>query len=344
MIKLKYNVDNVEDVEEEYLVSILKRVYSKEDTINKYLNIDVNEDLNINSLFEKLKFHDQNFNFLFEKYNLKDIILMKADKIPLFIKEIESKLNLLNNKNFIKKIEVLFNYSKFQGSVITPLFNKYVSIRTCYYCNRSFIFNIEKNKNVIKNNQKELFVTYQLDHFYEQSSYPYLSLCLHNLIPSCNTCNSVIKNNLIKKKEDDFFNKNIISPCSNNFNFDKYISFKTLNNEGEISLDLNDFEIKLLPREEFYDEEFKSYEKYIEFFHLNEIYSEHKNILIEMKKKVDKYPDALISRIVTIFEGKYTADEIKKDLFSEHMYEDDLSKYPLSKLIKDFSIELGLKN
>lgn len=30
---------------------------------------------------------------------------------------------------------------------------------------------------------------FQFDHFYDKSDYPYLSMSLYNLIPSCSSCN-----------------------------------------------------------------------------------------------------------------------------------------------------------
>lgn len=60
-----------------------------------------------------------------------------------------------------------------------------LDVRVCPYCNRMYTTHISrcgKNGGIIRAD---------FDHFYPRSRYPYLSLCLFNLIPSCSYCNKL---------------------------------------------------------------------------------------------------------------------------------------------------------
>ena len=59
-----------------------------------------------------------------------------------------------------------------------------------------------------------------------------------------------------------------------------------------------------------------------------------------MINKRKEYPDSRIKELAQL--TKKTEEEVKQDLFGEYLFEDDLHKRPLSKLIKDISQELGL--
>lgn len=65
-----------------------------------------------------------------------------------------------------------------------------LNIDVCPYCNRQYIFTIRKGNG-----------RPQIDHFYPQEEYPYLSCSLYNFIPSCAQCNHQ-KSSILNKKSD----------------------------------------------------------------------------------------------------------------------------------------------
>ena len=80
-------------------------------------------------------------------------------------------------------------------------------------------------------------------------------------------------------------------------------------------------------------------ESNIELFKLEELYKQHKDIVLELLIKKAYYPQSYIKEL----EGfGFSEDEIYRHLFSNYKKEEDLHKRPLSKLIKDISQELGL--
>ena len=94
-----------------------------------------------------------------------------------------------------------------------------LNIDVCPYCNRQYIFTIHKGNG-----------RPQIDHFYPQEEYPYLSCSLYNFIPSCAQCNHQ-KSSILNKKSD----------------------LKTQNNHANFRWD-NDFALTLYPYTEAFEE------------------------------------------------------------------------------------------
>ncbi|MBN3215858.1 hypothetical protein H5A45_07465, partial [Pectobacterium polaris] len=85
-------------------------------------------------------------------------------------------------------LKKIFNYKRF--STKKKSYDAYElcaksKTRTCPYCNQAYSFTIFESEGAIRPT---------LDHFYSKDHYPHLSLSLSNLIPSCSTCNSNLKN------------------------------------------------------------------------------------------------------------------------------------------------------
>ena len=104
-----------------------------------------------------------------------------------------------------------FNNMDSQGGEVrkTPHMNirivQTLGIRTCPYCNKEFI-----------GNRGTDVMGATLDHFFSKSRFPLFALSLYNLIPSCNTCNTV---------KSDIKSGDMISPFED-INMDEYIRFE----------------------------------------------------------------------------------------------------------------------
>ena len=256
-------------------------------------------------------------------YSLEDIICGDFEKLVEIKRIIGLKYN--SKTNILKQF---FNYDKISKKfksktsafqkTISKLFEENVDLHTCYYCNIDFI-NTFKNNNEIKN-------AFTLDHILEKAQYPFLALSLYNLLPTCYTCNSKVKDSKIE------FEKT--SPTSKNFDFNLKVKFKSfiVNKDFQIK-ENDDFNIKLV---ESYS---NKYDKYIKSLNLNNRYDYHKYKVLEIIEKRREYPDSRIKELSLI--TKKTEEEIKQDLFGIYTNE-NFNRRPLSKLIKDISEELGL--
>jgi len=260
-------------------------------------------------------------------YSLRDILCGEYE-ILLDIKD-NIKLKYSNKNNIIKK---LFNYDKAPSTNFKPKISKLqpkissffqdkLEINTCYFCNIEFINKFKSSSNgKFKNG-------FTLDHYIDKGKYPYLSLSLYNLIPSCYICNSKVKG------KDEINN---LSPSSKNFNFDEKVKFRTFISNKNLQIN-NEQDFRLMLKEDFS----LDYKEYIDAFMLNERYEYHKYKVIEMINKRKEYPNSRIKELALLTQK--TEEEVKQDLFGEYLFEDeDLHKRPLRKLVKDISNELGL--
>ena len=72
---------------------------------------------------------------------------------------------------------------------------------------------------------------------------------------------------------------------------------------------------------------------------MEELYKQHKDIVLELLIKKAYYPKSYINELQTF---GFSQDEIYRYLLCNYNKEEDLHKRPLSKLVKDISEELGL--
>lgn len=331
MLKLNYSnyLRNKNfDFEKAYYKKLVLSKFEKPKKNSK--NKTLVELLNNSDIFKTTKGKDRKkisilrfYRYFIETKKLKNLELKKVilEKPNVLIE----KIGKIKSKTVLNEIiKDIFNYSgKFQSDVITPFFTENFDFRTCFYCNKDFITNFDADKKVS---------TFQLDHFYDKGTYPYLALSFYNLIPSCPTCNS----SKVKGSENTFEN-NCIAPNSEKFDFHQKVKFKLLLDDSCKNLHIkskDDVDITL--KEQFTD----MYDKYIEIFKLNERYKAHKDIVFDMIEKAELYPESRLKELQDLTGIPF--QEIKKDIFNLIDENEDLSKQPFSKLIVDMSKELGI--
>jgi hypothetical protein len=347
MLKLNYSnylKDKNFDFEKEYkkiFVSFFQIIFSikQKEKSKKVVQTKVREEFKNNKkdIFDDkknkslqeifIKFKEQKideFDVIFEDKELNAILTLNQNEI---IEILEKN----KNKSSLKKLKYVFNYDKFQ-SEITKFFTDNFDFRTCFYCNKDFITNFDGDKKVS---------TFQLDHFYDKDTYPYLALSFYNLIPSCSTCNSSKVKGSKNTFEHDlkvgtFKNEICIVPNDEKFDFHQKVKFKLFLDESCKYLHIKSKDDIDIPLKEQFTEQ---YDKYIETFKLNERYKAHKDIVYEMIAKAELYPESRLKELQNLTGIPF--QQIKKDIFNL-VDDEDLSKKPFSKLIKDISEELQL--
>ena len=315
------------------------------DLENIYCNLFESKD------FDNLK-NEYPFNTIFFDINFEDIIFSKAENLVYLINKIELRIieqsilikKIKNPKAKIKKeiliyeakdrIKEIFKYEgNNQSKKITPFFTDNFNFRTCFYCNKDFITNFDTDKKVS---------TFQLDHFYDKDTYPYLALSFYNLIPSCPTCNSSkvkgSKNTFeYDSKIGTFKNETCIAPNDEKFDFHQKVKFKLFLEPSCKNLHIKSKEDLDINLKENYSDK---YDKYIEIFKLNERYKANKDIVFDMIQKAELYPESRLKELENLTGIPF--QQIKKDIFNLIDENEDLSKQPFSKLIVDMSKELGI--
>jgi len=284
--------------------------------------------ISLQSLYCFLQNNNNLFKKIFGDIKLKDIILLESDNLNNFVVKIEKEIATLT-KDEQKRLKVIltdiFQYSKFQGNILAPFFEKNLNPRTCYYCNIDFInvYDEENHKN-----------KFTLDHFIDKGRYPYLALSIFNLIPCCSVCNSKVKGSTPFYEDIELKDTN---PYLKSFKFDEKVKFKLFLHKNCKDLNIKSKDDIDIPLKERYSNE---YEKYIEVFKLNERYQAHKDTVFEMIKNVELYPESRLKELQDLTGIPY--QQIKQDIFNLIDDEVDLSKEPFSKLKRDMARELGL--
>ena len=267
---------------------------------------------------------------IYIKDNLEDILKADDKKLKIFIEHFKSNYKGIaigvsnqKEKNWKRLYKILRkdifekeynNWSK-RTSYSAYYFVEKLGLKTCPYCNRNYTFIV---------NEKNGKLRAEIDHFYPKSIYPFLAMSFYNLIPSCSICNHT-------KKDKDSYKIGLVNPYeykADDFKLTYTPSLIEFSNVKAKKYNFDNFEI-----------EFKKENKNIEVFKLEELYKQHKDIVLELLIKKAYYPKSYIEELKGF---GFSEDEVYRYLVCNYKKEEDLHKRPLSKLIKDISEELGL--
>lgn len=211
-------------------------------------------------------------------------------------------------------------YSRLQK----PEHIKKLDIKVCPYCNRNYIFNFKKGK--------DLNATAQLDHFFDKKTYPFLAVSVYNLVPSCSTCNQ----RKSAKQEDIFY------PFLESFNNHAKFEYKGIKNKEDSNGNFFDEDRILLELKPISEDE--KVKNHIEVFNLQNLYNEHKDIVSEILIKSEIYNESYIEELMQNYEGTLFKNEedLLRLIFGGYVSDEDLGKRPLSKLTKDMLEQLEI--
>jgi len=196
----------------------------------------------------------------------------------------------------------------------------------------SNILTSARKQNII-NKIEAQYNHFTLDHLIEKSSHPLFALSLYNLIPSCSVCNSKFKHT-ISLVEDTIDLKFIPSYKDSKLNED--VKFKLYFDdecEEEINIDLDKIKIVLKSDD-------RVYRKYISTFKLYSRYQNHTHIVENIIQKSKKYSDTKLKQMAKIT-GK-SVSEIKRDIFGDEVFDDNIGDVPLGKLKRDVYEKIGV--
>lgn len=324
ILKLKKKVeDKIKEVEEngtfdyKQLKSFEKDVNARHISVLKFKDAIMSKLMHLrhrsisNKLKNKLDIVEENiYLILIGRYDkMKEFVQSQHNFITLHRsckkKDLQKHKNYDEYKNIFDKLyeTQLSNNDKFKRA----FFEMFDSMNVCPYCNRNFINPIYKSKKVGCDNGMQ---SPDIEHFYPKSMYPFLSLSISNLLPSCSFCNKV------KSNVDTL--KNCISPYEDIQDF-----------EFKFPIDLSNIvkhKIKL---------ETKSDNSKI--LHLENLYSEvHEDYINDIYLDVLSHPEVHTSALQTLLQqDESKKEEWYKSFFRNYYNEENFHKHPLSKLTKD---------
>jgi hypothetical protein len=259
------------------------------------------------------------------------IITASATKIPGIIAKLSVGpygsllFNAVTDRqtDFGKKVEACYQYASFRTSSKASWLSDRLQIRACLYCNSQYALSTGK-----EGLKKRLL--FQFDHFYNKSRYPYLSLTLGNLVPSCSTCN-------IAKSKTAFNSLTHIHP----FQEDMNTAFKfRVKEENVLKYILEKRDLALLkPETIFTDVRFSAHQN---AFHLNDIYEKHVDVVEELILKALYYNDARRDELKKEYAELFPEHTINRLITGNYVLDSELNQRPLSKLTKDIAQQLHL--
>ncbi|WP_449402609.1 hypothetical protein [Exiguobacterium artemiae] len=180
----------------------------------------------------------------------------------------EPENSLHFKKKFQKLTEIFCTQKNFNSvKIYETIWNDYIlilssNVTICPYCNRQYI------SPFVSDNGR---VRADIDHFFAKRRYPYFSMSLYNLVPSCKQCNQSLKGS----KELQFDG---LHPFENDLH--TYFHFKLIQVlDDEIDIDIEvDKSIS----------DTTNILEYIELFKLKHLYNYHSNQALDLLKK-EKY-------------------------------------------------------
>lgn len=186
---------------------------------------------------------------------------------------------------------------------------------------------------------------FTLDHVLPKSEFPFFSLSIYNLVPSCSSCNSKFKH-----MKEFTINKALakICPTSDEFIPDDLIEFK-------MNFDVNDpdFESKIKKIKQIDDVEIRveniqfldGINEFLEIFKIKPRYEFHKSISFNLIKKRKHYPDSQLDEIEKIFQENgilIDRETFKKQVFGSIIFDKEDTNETFEKYKKDIAKQLGL--
>lgn len=299
----------------------------------------------------------QSFGGNGEKKTMRDCLAEIIEKCPMPKDETAKK-------DAEKCCQDIFKYKKFVDSQEDAYWLlRTLDVRVCPYCNRIYTVTLPSKEELEKD---ELFRATRatFDHFYCQDKFPYLSLSLFNLIPSCYSCN-------LSKRDS---NKEIVYPYDEEFGKDAVFRLIPDMPNDESSYHGNPlnylhgesdaFQIRFMGREGDYLQERVSLRKRlsgieddklrkrihdsIDVFNLEQLYGEHKMEIRDILRNRYYFNRDYVKAQICPVIRKIIEEDGKKDvdldvleemvmdmLFFTRINREGWGKRPLSKLISD---------
>ena len=193
-----------------------------------------------------------------------------------------------------------------------------LNIFTCPYCNENFTYSFRYKAGV-----NPVRRTFDWDHIYSKTDYPFLAISFFNLIPCCKVCNFIKLDQNI-----DFFNPHLNINVNNSY-------FFLLNSTGAgFITDTSKLELNLVLTKSKYKEEFKNS---ISTIGLLDRYRTHKEIIKDILNKQRMYPLSYISAISNKIPltDKPILSQLRATLYGNNFNHQYYYKRPFSKLTFD---------
>ncbi|PHF12219.1 HNH nuclease [Bacillus toyonensis] len=282
-----------------------------EDRIKKRI-----EEIHLMSDYKRLDDYFFNASGEIDEKKLKKLILGNKSDLIGIIKSI-GKIPL-KKKDPFEKLYTNFTNRPWSKSLLEKL-----NVRVCPYCNRQYTFTLANAG-----------IRPQFDHFFPKKFYPYLSVSLYNLIPSCSICNS-------KKHALDTYEYDLYYPFEDEFGSDVVFQTSPIDNDFSYWTGTSDiFDIKVECKDEKQNSKVKNLNDYLK---IELLYKEHKDYVRDIIRNAVIYNDSRIDELLEQFPNLFQSkNEVINSIFMSNISKEGWEKRPLSKLTHDIYEEFKI--
>lgn len=203
-----------------------------------------------------------------------------------------------------------------------------LNLKTCPYCNAQYTLTIRRP-------DKKVAARFQFDHFFSKRRYPYLSLSLYNLIPSCASCN-------LNKGSRDFRLDSHYHPYHSSMDAKSIFKFKNIETlEALLSgkIDRHAIQIHFAAKIINYEMQVKAHN---EIFDINSIYESHSDIAQELLIKAIHYNQSTREEHLQLKSLFPDEETYYRYLLGNYPYRESILKRPLAKFVQDLAAQLKL--
>lgn len=257
-----------------------------------------------------------------------DIIALKPSQFDIYHIKYFNELtgsdlarNIISSKHFYELVVEAMRYDDVRNTEYAPYVRK-LDIKTCIYCNAQFSLPTHG-----KGNANTDVTTYEIDHFYPKSIYPFLCTTFFNLAPSCGPCNRRKSDNKVEfclYTED----KSECSPFHFLLSKQSVTNYLITNKKDDLDFAIEGNGNLLESHKVFY---------------LDDIYKEHKDVAEELvwRHKIysQAYRNSILSQFKKIFD-KQEDDDCYRLLFGIYPSSTHIHKRPLTLFSRDLSKQL----
>lgn len=271
----------------------------------------------------------------FIKINIHKLLFASPKKLSRYTEIVDNYFSGLfrntsghrRKTDFGKDILKAFNYDGYRDNVLVKLAEK-LNVKTCPYCNMHYTLFAEKEETKEDDGEIDKLAKFQFDHFFDKSDYPFLSMSLYNLIPSCAVCNQGKSTHQLSLRFHPYH-----SAICEQFHFEVKNPRPLINGarpkNGETPEE-DKIEIKIV-EDKCSKSELDDFDK---TFHIKTLYSRHKDIAQETfdKAYVDSY--YLNPKNFKFLENA-DPDYLKRLWMGTYPSTDEIEKRPMTKFIQD---------
>ncbi|PWL23527.1 MAG: hypothetical protein DCO96_15850 [Fluviicola sp. XM-24bin1] len=263
-----------------------------------------------------------------------DIIAASPNGIIDLIKEFEEILPVEKiSKKFWEPIVKALKYKELRNKEYLEKLNL-LDVKTCFYCNAQLAVvidkaNIDAEGEYIDDDEKK--ATFELDHIYPKSKYPFLATSFFNLIPCCSICNKA------KSNSNTFISDVFVEDQA----MDVYKFYLDPSTESNYWISQKSDDIDFDFRHTGGDD--SKLEEYNKYFQIQSIYSTQKDIIEELLQVKKFFDESHKAGILEDFQKLGLDDEhFERVLIGTYTEPEKIYLRPLSKFRQDIARDLNL--